>query len=245
MIPKKIHYCWLSGDPYPAKIKRCIDSWRKVMPDYEIRLWDKDSIDLDAAPAYVREACHKRKWAFAADYIRLYALYNEGGIYFDSDVLALKSFDPLLDNSFFSSLEYHPSQIERSGAMEMIDDEGNRIKDGYVSGIMIQAAVMGSVAGCPFVKDLLDWYADKRFVRDDGEMCVEAVAPQIYSVVAESHGFKYKDVDQDLGNGVMIYRSEIFAGNRHEVTDNSYAIHYCAHSWHPTVVEKLRKFFRR
>lgn len=116
MIPKKIHFCWMSGDPYPAKIKRCMKTWRRVMPDYEIKLWNAQNFDVEGAPDYVREAIRQRKWAFAADYIRMYALYHEGGIYLDSDVLVLKPFDDLLNHSFMSSLEYHPIQIERDGA---------------------------------------------------------------------------------------------------------------------------------
>ena len=135
MIPKKIHFCWMSGDPYPAKIKRCMKTWRRVMPDYEIKLWNAQNFDVEGAPDYVREAIRQRKWAFAADYIRMYALYHEGGIYLDSDVLVLKPFDDLLNHSFMSSLEYHPIQIERDGAMAMIDSEGKRIKEGFVSGI--------------------------------------------------------------------------------------------------------------
>lgn len=245
MVPKKIHFCWMSGDAYPAKIRRCMDSWRRVMPDYEVKLWNADNFDLAAAPDYVREAVRQRKWAFAADYIRMFALYMEGGIYLDSDVLVRKPFDDLLGHSFFSSLEYHPSQIEKTGAMDMIDAEGHRVKDGYPAGIQIQAAVMGAEAGSPFVKDVLDWYADKSFIKPDGELAVDVVSPQIYARVAESYGFRYVDCDQLLSHDVMIYRSEIFAGNRHEVTPASYAIHYCAHSWHPSVGEKLQRLWRR
>lgn len=155
----------------------------------------------------------------------------------------LKRFDDFLSHTFFSSLEYHPSQIEKDGAMEMIDSEGKRIKDGFVSGIMIQAAVMGAEKGSDFVKDVIGWYADKEFINEHGELAMSVVAPQIYARVAENHGFVYKDEDQHLSDGVCIYRSEIFAGNKHEVTPASYAIHYCAHSWHPSPLEKLSRLW--
>lgn len=241
MIPKVIHYCWLSGDPYPSKIQRCIETWHEVMPDYEIKLWSKDNFDVESAPAYVREAINERKWAFAADYIRMYALYHDGGIYLDSDVRILKRFDEFLGHTFFSSMEYHPAEIERKGAMEMIDADGHRIKDGFVSGIQIQAAVMGAEKGSRFVKDVLDWYADKSFLKEDGELATDVLSPQIYARMAEQYGFIYKDVDQSLRDGIHIYPSEIFAGNKHEVTPRSYAIHYCAHSWHPSPKEKIAK----
>ena len=245
MIPKKIHFCWLSDDPYPSKIRRCMDTWRKVLPDYEIKCWNTTNFDVNAHGPYVREAFQHRKWAFAADYIRMFALYMEGGIYLDSDVLVLKSFDDFLHHNFFSSLEYHPIQIAREGSASMVDAEGHRMHEGYVSGIQIQAAVMGAEAGNPFVKDVLDWYADKHFVKSDGSLATDVLSPYIYARVAERYGFLYKDQDQQLADGIMIYRSEIFAGNKHEATPASYAIHYCAHSWHPTFIEKIKKLIRR
>lgn len=113
MIPKVIHFCWLSGDPYPAKIKKCMKTWKKVMPDYEWKLWNLENFDLNSAPAYVKEAVKARKWAFAADYIRMYALYTEGGFYLDSDVKVLKRFDEFRSYNFISSIEHHPTQLEK------------------------------------------------------------------------------------------------------------------------------------
>lgn len=104
MIPKRIHLCWLSGDPYPQKIQKCIDSWKVHLPDYEIMLWDLKRFDIAQVP-WVEQAFRVKKYAFAADYIRLYALYNYGGIYLDSDVEVLKSFDPLLDLPYFVGAE--------------------------------------------------------------------------------------------------------------------------------------------
>lgn len=245
MIPKKIHFCWLSGDPYPDNIKRCMDTWNKVLPDYEIKLWNTHNFDIESSVPYVKEAFEARKWAFAADYIRMYALYTEGGIYFDSDVKVLKPFDEFLGYSFFSSLEYHPTQVEKYGSADLIDADGNRIKDGYVSGIQIQAAVMGAEKGCPFVKEVLDWYSDKHFTKPDGSLATDVLSPQIYARIAESYGFKYKDENQMLKGNIRIYPSEIFAGNKHEATPRSYAIHYCAHSWNPHTKDRIKNFIRR
>ena len=231
MIPKKIHYCWLSGDPFPEKIQMCIDSWKKIMPDYELKLWDMNSFDVSNSIPYVKEAIANRKWAFAADYIRMYALYTEGGIYLDSDVKVLKRFDEFLHHSFFSSMEYHQFMVERDHSLADIDKDGKRIVDGYISGIEMQAAVMGAEKGCGFCKQVLDWYQDKHFIKPDGALGLDVIAPQIYARVAENYGFRYKDTDQQLKDGMMIYRSEIFAGNRREATPNSYAIHYCENSW--------------
>jgi mannosyltransferase OCH1-like enzyme len=89
LIPKKIHYCWLSGEEMPMDIIKCIDTWKKIMPEYELILWDKNKFDITSVP-FVKGDCHAQKWAFAADYIRLYALFTEGGIYMDTDVYVKK-----------------------------------------------------------------------------------------------------------------------------------------------------------
>ena len=231
MIPKIIHYCWLSGDPFPEKIRMCMDSWKKVMPDYEWKLWNMENFDVEHSIPYVKEAFARRKWAFVADYIRLYALYTEGGIYLDSDVQVLKRFDGFLHHPFFSCMEYHPFMVERDKSLDDIDGQGRRKTDKYISGIELQAAVMGAEKGNPFVKEVLDWYGDKHFIRPDGSPGLDVIAPQIYARIAERYGFRYKDTDQELEGGMMIYRSEIFAGNRREATPASYAIHYCENSW--------------
>ena len=103
MIPKTIHYCWFSGDEKPDLVKRCIESWHKHLPNYNIKCWDGKSFDFDSVD-YVREAMGIKAYAHASDYVRLYALYTEGGIYLDSDVEVFRSFDELLDNRFFSGV---------------------------------------------------------------------------------------------------------------------------------------------
>ena len=140
MIPKIIHLCWLSGDPYPTDIQLCLDSWKKHLPDYEIWLWDTKRFDIDST-RWTRQAFDAKKYAFAADYIRLYALYNYGGIYLDSDVLVYKSFDPLLSLPYFVG-------HDQAGCFE--------------------AAVIGCEPGCQWIKDILDSYEGKPFIREDG-----------------------------------------------------------------------------
>ena len=241
MIPKIIHYCWLSDEPFPKKIRKCMETWKNTHPDYEIVRWSTKNFDINSIP-YVKEAFEARKWAFAADYIRMYALYTQGGTYLDSDVILLKRFDDFLNNSFFSCMEYHPIQIEKCGTMNYIDSDGKRIADKYIEGIQIQAAVMGAEKGNPFVKEVMDWYSDKHFVNEDGTIRTNVLSPYIYARVAEKIGFLYKDIDQNLPGRIHIYPSETFAGNKHEVTPNSYAIHLCAHSWHMSPMEKIRKW---
>ena len=89
MIPKKIHYCWLSNEPIPEKYQKYIQGWKRIMPDYQIIKWDTHRFDVHKS-RWVEDAVKYRKWAFAADYIRAYALYHEGGFYLDSDVFVNK-----------------------------------------------------------------------------------------------------------------------------------------------------------
>lgn len=111
MIPKIIHYCWLSGDPFPEKIQHCINSWRKVLPDYEFVLWDTKRFPLELSP-WVKEAFKAKKYAFAADYIRVYAIYHYGGIYLDCDVEVIKRFDDLLHLPYFVGEEATGDRVE-------------------------------------------------------------------------------------------------------------------------------------
>ena len=135
-IPKVIHYCWLSGEPYPDLVQKCMESWRRYLPDYQLVLWDCEKIK-EFKSSWVDSAVAAKKWAFAADYIRLYALYNCGGIYLDCDVEVLKTFDDLLECSYFIGRESHKDVVE--------------------------AAVMGAESGLDWVKSALDWYDSKVF----------------------------------------------------------------------------------
>ena len=152
MIPKKIHYCWLSGEPLPGNLVKCLSSWRNVLNDYEIIKWDAQSFDVDSVP-FVKEACSVKKWAFASDYIRLHALYEEGGIYLDTDVYVRKRFDSFLSHDFFSAVEYHPGIVKSQKTLTLLNSDGSKKnKADAVPGIGVQAAFMGSVPGHPFVK---------------------------------------------------------------------------------------------
>lgn len=92
MIPKIIHYTWFSNDPMPDKVLRCMASWQQIMPDYELKKWDMDAIKHIDVP-FLKEALAAKKWAYAADFVRMYAVFYEGGIYLDTDVQVYKSFD--------------------------------------------------------------------------------------------------------------------------------------------------------
>ena len=104
MIPKIIHYCWFGGNPIPEKDKKCIESWKKFCPDYEIIEWNENNFDINCCQ-YVKEAYEAKKWAFVSDFARLWIIYNYGGIYFDTDVELLKNIDIFLNYDGFFGFE--------------------------------------------------------------------------------------------------------------------------------------------
>ncbi len=96
MIPKVIHYFWFGQSPKPSIERKCIESWKKFCPDYEIIEWNEDNFSLEDAPLYIRQAYENKKWAFISDYGKIKILYEQGGIYFDTDIELLTSIDHLL-----------------------------------------------------------------------------------------------------------------------------------------------------
>jgi hypothetical protein len=179
-IPKVIHYCWLSRDPFPKKIQQCIDSWKKYLPDYEIKLWNTNTFDLESSK-WVTQAFEKKKYAFAADYIRLYALYTEGGIYLDSDVEVVKSFDDLLHLPYFAC------------------EEGGNI---------VEAGAFGAVKGQDWIKDCLDYYDNRSFIKEDDTLDTWPL-PQIMM-----QQIKKKYIPQVLGKQLFLQRVENFEAEK-------------------------------
>ena len=104
-IPKVIHYCWFGGKPKPRLAEKCLKSWKKYCPDYEIVEWNEDNFDLSAAPNYVQQAMAAGRWALVTDYVRLCALIQRGGVYMDTDVELVKSLDPYLRHQAFAGFE--------------------------------------------------------------------------------------------------------------------------------------------
>ena len=215
MIPKIIHLCWLSGDPYPAKIARCIESWKTFLPDYEIMLWDTKRFPLSQSQ-WVREAFEKKKYAFAADFIRFYALYHVGGIYMDSDVEVLKSFDDLLDLPYFVGAEKAQTP---------------------------EAAIMGAEKGCDWIKRCLDYYEGRPFVKADGsldirtipEIMIEQISPLKpvrVLTLEESRNIRQMDMQKEvLVMSDAYFSPKVFDSREVELTPYTYAIHHYQNSW--------------
>lgn len=106
MIPKVIHYCWFGGNPLPGDVKKCIASWKKYCPEYEIKRWDESNFDVNCHP-FVKAAYEAKVWAFVSDYARLKVVYENGGIYLDTDVELIKSLDALLKNPCYIGIQYN------------------------------------------------------------------------------------------------------------------------------------------
>lgn len=139
-IPKIIHYCWLGEAPYPILVEKCIQSWRKKLPDYTFMCWNTVAFDVNSL-VWTKQAFETKKFAFASDYIRLYSLYHHGGIYLDADVEVLTSFDPFLHHKSFTGWE-------RSGVLE--------------------AAVIGAQKGTSWLKHCMSYYEKNEFIKPDG-----------------------------------------------------------------------------
>jgi mannosyltransferase OCH1-like enzyme len=228
-IPRKIHYCWFGDKKITGQLSKCIQTWKKIMPDYELKLWNENNFDINCIP-FVQEAYQAKKWAFVSDYARLYALYNEGGLYFDTDVIVKRRFDDFLENEFFSAVEHHPNN---ENLYRYIYNDGTLKDECYNPGILgigVLAAIMGSTIGHPFIKECLDYYKNNHFKLSNGEYNMK-VNPAIYAEIAYKYGFRYKDVFQKLEGGMVFYPSSVLAGEVGEFTEGTYALHYCENSW--------------
>lgn len=210
MIPKIIHLCWLSGDPYPTDIQRCLDSWKEHLPDYEVRLWDTNQFDVNST-IWTQQAFEAKKYAFAADYIRLYALYNYGGIYLDSDVVVYKKFDELLSLPYFIGLD-------------------------HIGGF--EAAVIGAEKGCTWIKDVLDYYNGRPFIMNNGSLDIESL-PIIFHHRLVEKAYKFYLLHGVMPYIEEEKRMYVFDGDffnsRNEVevrrTHKSFCAHNYAGSW--------------
>ena len=252
MIPKKIHYCWLSGEKFPEAIEKSMNTWKEIMPDYELVLWDSKRFDINSV-AFVKDACNSKRWAFAADYIRLYALYTEGGIYLDTDVIIKKRFDDFLNYAFFSGIDYHYRiyTSEYPKIYKYRKPTNKIIPDVVWSGI--NAAILGSEKENSFVKDLIDWYLDnqneiKLSQLDTQQLIFEYIAPEIYATIAENYGFdRTRNTTQKLSGNMVIFPTCIFGADIAQLTENSYAVHCTNGGWktpkkmwyHNPVIRKL------
>lgn len=223
MIPTTIHYCWFSDEPFPIIVQSCINSWHKYMPDWKFIRWDLSRIqEIDCV--WLHECIQEKKWAFAADYVRTYALFTEGGVYLDTDVVVYQSFRPLLRNKMF---------IGREGVIQTKCYEGVQ---SYLT-----SHCFGAESGHPFLKLILDYYQHRHFLTGSPQQFPEdmqfdmTVMPYIQSRLAEPFGWNpnITAVDtQYLSNGVVVYPERFFGlkSNKH-LTKDTFAHHLALSAW--------------
>lgn len=205
-------------------IRQCIASWRRHLPDYEFRLWNMDSMDYNAIP-FTRDALSYKKWAFVSDYVRLYALYHEGGIYLDTDVRAFGKIDDLLHNDFFSGLE-------------MRDKEHTQI--------FLEAAIMGAAPGHPFVKTCLDLYNQRSFLTPEGTPDLTPIPTILSDVLEQGYPWRRVDETQHLPDGITIYATDMIANSNCKRARSVKLYHFNSRSWQPqTLREKVIRSLKR
>lgn len=210
MIPKVIHYCWFGGKPLPRSARKCIDSWRKYLPDYEIREWNEGNFDVNMIP-YTREAYERKKYAFVSDYVRFYILYHHGGLYFDTDVEVIRPMDDLLEAGPFMGIE----------------------RATYTLGVN-PGLGLAAEAGMELYGAVLDHYAGLCFADERGEQLPGTVVTHTTDVLRR-HGFVAENRLQQVAD-VWIYPNDWFnplddATGRLTVTDNTRSIHRYSKTW--------------
>lgn len=217
MIPKKIHYCWFGRNPLPPLAVKCIESWKKYLPDYEIIEWNEDTFDVSMYQ-FTKEAYENKKYAFVSDVCRLYVLKQYGGIYMDTDVEVIKNLDDFLNHNAFSGFEN-------------ID--------------LIPTGIMASEKAGAWITDMLDYYNNRSFILLNGSLDIKANTLIISELMSEK-GILLNNSYQEISNYVTFYPKEYFCPKNYltekiELTENSFCIHHFASSWYPTHRKILKK----
>jgi hypothetical protein len=209
MIPKILHYCWLSGDPYSEKVTRCLSSWHIFLSDYDIYLWDTSRFDVNST-SWTREAFSARKYASVSDYVRFYALDKYGGIYIDSDVEIMKSFNDLLKYTSFFGYEY-------TGVPE--------------------AAIIGCEKNTPWIVECKKWYENRSYYNSKGKR-IKTIAPLILQYGFEkSEGYKLLDKNKTVVvNNTAIFPYQYFSPKdgytgKISMCAETYTIHHFESAW--------------
>ena len=217
-IPKVIHYCWFGDKEKPEIVNKCIESWKKNLPDYEFKEWGNNDLKF-VKNQYVEEAIKYKKWAFVSDYFRLYALYNYGGIYLDTDEEVFKSFEYFLDLDFFIGFEENYKNVN------------------------ILASVIGAKKHNSFIKEFLNLYEDIHFVNEDNDIDYTTINKRIEDYLCKVSSLKRpfkKNEKFILAENAIIFPVNYFCTYNSDIT---IAMHHYNSSWLPDLkVYKVVKF---
>lgn len=220
MIPKVIHYVWVGGNPLTPLAERCIESWKKYCPDYEIKQWNETNFDINSNQ-YCREAYESKKWAFVSDYIREKVLYEHGGIYMDTDVEVIKSLDKFLKHPAFS---------------------------GFENDTMIPTGIMACEKGNLWMKNLLSYYDNRFFIISNGKFDLTTNVESITKITKKMYPNLVLDGELKELDNVVFYPKDYFCPIDYEtkeciLTKNTHTIHHFSGSWkeRPTFIQKFKQ----
>ena len=207
MIPKIIHFCWFGDNPYPEIVEECMASWKKYCPDFEIRRWDESNFDLNSCE-YAKEAYAAKKWAFVADYARVCILYNEGGIYLDTDVEILKPLNDLLNHDAFMGFEH-----------------GFGVNSGLIA---------GAIARIPVFKEHMELYENMTFKKENGTLNLKSCV-EYTTEILKNYGLVLENRQQCVA-GITIYPKEYFCPQNQytgkvQITSKAYTLHKYIGTW--------------
>lgn len=211
MIPKVIHYCWFGRNPLPSLAIKCIESWKKFCPNYEIKEWNEDNFDVNIIP-YTQEAYQARKYAFVSDYARFWILYKYGGLYFDTDVEILKPIDEIIARGPFMGCERDASETSVASVAPGLG--------------------LGVNPGLGLYKEILDLYTTLHFFRPEGTLNKKTVVAYTTEILCK-HGLKNIPEIQEC-SGIWIYPTEYFCplhGKSINFTKKTHSIHHYMGSW--------------
>lgn len=229
-IPKIIHYCWFGGKKLPKSAKKCITSWKKYMPDYEIKEWNESNFDVNMI-TYTEQAYQKGKYAFVSDYARFYILYHEGGVYFDTDVELIAPIDDIIENGKFMGCEI----------------DGGKGQTIHVA----PGLGLASEPRMEIYKRVLEVYGQLFFLNADGTLNTKTVVSYITEILSE-YGLKNIQGIQKVQD-ITIYPKEYFNPlenntGRLSITPNTRSIHWYSMTWisgHERVRSYITRMFHR
>ena len=211
-IPKIIHYCWFGGNEKPSKIKKCIESWKKFMPEFDIIEWNESNFDINALQ-YTKQAYEMKKYAFVSDVARLKALSMYGGIYFDTDVEVFKNFTPLLNEQCILGFE----------------------EEEYIATSMMAVEPNNNL-----INSFLKIYDNIPFLDEKGNIIEGTNVSKLTDLLIEK-GLKRENIYQKLDDSISIYPKEYFSPyvytyGIYQITNNSYCVHHFFVSWQSKTV---------
>ena len=230
MIPKIIHYCWFGRNALPEHAQKCIASWRKFLPDYEIKEWNEDNFDVNIIP-YTAEAYKAKKYAFVSDYARFWILYKYGGLYFDTDVEVIRPMDDIIGRGPFMAYE---------------DENGN--KDDIGTGHCVAPGLgLGVNPGLGLAKEIIDIYQHRHLFTWNGKLMDTVV--KITTDLINKKGIT-KNLDGfDEVETVILYPEDFFCPKNYytgeiNITENTRTIHHYSATWvkdNRTLLGKVKK----